>query len=126
MSLGFFLWGQREGKAQPVVVCYTFVMPVDQGVLRILREAMPRLREEFAVETLAVFGSAARGECRDGSDVDVLVTFREGATVTLLTLAAVTSFLEESLGCRVDVIEDHPRLLPAFRRGIERDLLRVA
>ncbi len=95
-------------------------------ILARLREAMPALQREYGVRTLAVFGSVARGADAPGSDVDVLVEFEPDAVVTLLTLAGLQLDLQETLGREVDVVEDHPRLRPAFRAGIEEDLVRVA
>lgn len=87
---------------------------------------MPRLRAEFGVHSLGVFGSAARGDSGVESDIDVLVRFDPEARVTLFTLARLQQTMEEALGARVDLIEDHPYLRPAFRQSIERDLRYVA
>lgn len=95
-------------------------------ILTILRGMLPELRSAYGVASLAIFGSAARGDSRPGSDLDVLVTFEPGAKVTLFTLAAMTDRLETALGRPVDLVEDHPRLRPAFRAAIAGDLLRVA
>ena len=40
-----------------------------------LKELEPRLRAEFQVRSLHVFGSVARGEAGPSSDLDVLVEF---------------------------------------------------
>ena len=40
-----------------------------------LRLELPRLRREYAVASLGLFGSSVRGEQRKGSDLDVLVEF---------------------------------------------------
>ncbi len=42
-----------------------------------LREELPRLRREYAVRSLGLFGSYVRGEQRRGSDLDVLVEYSE-------------------------------------------------
>lgn len=42
-----------------------------------LRHELPRLRQEYAVRGLGLFGSYARGEQKRGSDVDVVVEFSE-------------------------------------------------
>lgn len=91
-----------------------------------LRRLMPNLRAEFGVHSLGVFGSAARGDGRSESDVDVLVRFEPEVRITLFTLARLQQALEDALGTRVDLIEDHPYLRPVFRRTIERDLRYVA
>ncbi len=42
-----------------------------------LRELMPVLRQKYHVRTLEVFGSYVRGEAREDSDLDLLVTFEK-------------------------------------------------
>jgi len=54
--------------------------------LMIDHEAIERICRAHNVRELAVFGSAARGELRADSDVDVLVTFAEDAHPSLFTL----------------------------------------
>jgi len=52
-------------------------------VLRKLRENLPKLRRRFAVRSLKVFGSVARDEATETSDVDILVEFAPQARVGL-------------------------------------------
>jgi predicted nucleotidyltransferase len=52
-----------------------------QDVLHCLDEALPSLRDRYAVRRLAVFGSWARGEQQADSDVDVLVEFDRAPTI---------------------------------------------
>lgn len=47
-------------------------------VLKLLRQHEPELKKRFGIATIGIFGSFIRGEARPESDVDVLVTFREG------------------------------------------------
>ncbi len=57
---------------------------------------------EFKVASISIFGSVARGEAQDGSDVDVLVEFSE--PVGLFHFVRLKCFLEELLGARVDLV----------------------
>ncbi|MCL4741495.1 MAG: nucleotidyltransferase domain-containing protein [Phycisphaerales bacterium] len=95
-------------------------------IMATLRDALPELRREFAVRSLALFGSVARGEARPGSDTDILVEFEPDARVTLLTLARLLTRLESLLGRGVDLVENHAGLSDSFRAAISRDLCRVA
>jgi predicted nucleotidyltransferase len=63
-----------------------------------------RLAGEFGVQSLAVFGSAARDELSPESDVDVLAEFRPEAHAGLFELVALREYLEGLLGCSVDVV----------------------
>lgn len=71
-------------------------------ILAQLRRMKPDLERRYPIAELAVFGSWARGEQRDGSDLDLLVDARRG--MTLLDLAALQQELSDSLGMDVDVV----------------------
>jgi predicted nucleotidyltransferase len=56
-----------------------------------------------SIRRLYVFGSVARGDAGNKSDIDIMVEFAPSARVSLLTLGSLNAFLEEILGSRVDV-----------------------
>jgi predicted nucleotidyltransferase len=62
---------------------------------------MPFLRDHFGVERIALFGSFARGEAHEDSDVDILVTLSKPLGFSFIQLA---EYLEEKLGRKVDLI----------------------
>jgi predicted nucleotidyltransferase len=51
-----------------------------EETISILRGYLPALRRDFGVRRIAVFGSMARDEARDNSDLDLLVDFEVGPT----------------------------------------------
>ena len=51
-----------------------------------------------------MFGSVARGQAVEGSDLDILVRLDDNRT--LLDHVALMQDLEDLLGCRVEVVED--------------------
>lgn len=69
-----------------------------------MREAIQRAAAESGARDVRVFGSVARGEDREGSDIDLLVTLEPGRT--LLDLARLELRLERLLGRRVDVVTE--------------------
>jgi predicted nucleotidyltransferase len=71
-------------------------------ILKVLERARDEARERYRAKIMGFFGSYARGEEHAESDLDVLVEFREGAT--LLHLTGLGNFLEERLNCPVDVV----------------------
>lgn len=72
-----------------------------QETLSILKAHLPEFRERYGVERLALFGSLARDEAREDSDVDIIVDFAEPAT--LFELVGLKQDLEALLGRKVDV-----------------------
>ncbi|MBF0109147.1 MAG: nucleotidyltransferase family protein [Magnetococcales bacterium] len=80
------------------------------------------LRQEFGIVGLSLFGSTARDEMRESSDVDVLVTFDGPATSA--RYFGVQFYLEDQLGCPVDLVTDKG-LRPELRPFIDRDAIHV-
>jgi predicted nucleotidyltransferase len=71
----------------------------------------------YHVTELAVFGSVARGEAGDASDIDLLVSFERGAKVTIFTLVDLQSELAELLRRSVDLVSKDG-LKPAIRSEV--------
>ena len=72
----------------------------------LIERKLPELRawaERRGVESLVVFGSAARDEMTDASDVDLIVTYYPDARVSLIGLARHRFELEDLLGRKVDL-----------------------
>ncbi|MES2962010.1 MAG: nucleotidyltransferase family protein [Pseudomonadota bacterium] len=68
------------------------------------RNSILQIADKYKAENVRVFGSVARGENNDKSDIDLLVHFKEGAS--LLDESGLDIDLTELLGCKVDVISD--------------------
>ncbi|CAA7624026.1 Nucleotidyltransferase [Magnetospirillum sp. LM-5] len=66
-----------------------------------LREMQPDLRRRYPIREMGVFGSYARGEQRDDSDLDVLVELGDG--VTLIDYVGLQLELSDALGVTVDL-----------------------
>ena len=91
-------------------------------ILTRLRERRREISDRFAVEHLGLFGSAARDELRDDSDVDVLVSFRGRATFD--GYMGLKFYLEDLFGRKVDLVTEKG-LKPRIRPHVEKDLIRV-
>jgi uncharacterized protein len=93
-----------------------------QAILEHLNAEAPALRKEYGVKSLAVFGSMARGDDHEGSDVDVLVTFE--APTTFRGFMGLKLDLEELFGRPVD-LGTPDTLRPELRSSVEKDLIHV-
>jgi predicted nucleotidyltransferase len=76
-----------------------------------------RIAAKHGARNVRVFGSAARGEAKPGSDLDFLVELEPGRS--LLDQAALVLDLEELLGCKVDVVTEVGLYWPLRRRILE-------
>jgi uncharacterized protein len=81
----------------------------------------PALRRHGVVRA-GIFGSFARGEAREGSDVDVLVEFEEGRT--LFDLVNLRDELRRLLGREPDVVTYHS-LNPMLREHVLREQVAI-
>lgn len=73
-----------------------------EEVKRQLQALKPTLRKRFKVETIDIFGSYARKEQTEKSDLDILVTYSE--IVSLFTIYDLKQYLKRKLCVKVDVV----------------------
>ena len=90
-------------------------------ILKCLAEHREELTN-LGVKSLALFGSAARGEAGPDSDLDFLVEFEGSATFD--QYMNLKFFLEELLGRPVDLVT-HKALKPRLRPYIEKEAVYV-
>ncbi len=93
-----------------------------QAILDRLNAEAPGLKEKYGVTSLAVFGSMARGDDREGSDVDILVTFEGPATFD--NYFDLKFHLEDLFGRPVD-LGTPDTLRPEMRSAVEKNLIHV-
>lgn len=82
-----------------------------------IRQKSTALFQRYHVRKAAVFGSAARGETRPDSDLDILVEMGEGRAFDFFSLQ---EDLSEQFGRRVDLVE-YVALRPEFKDSILAD-----
>ncbi len=90
--------------------------------LAILAAHREELRQR-GVRSLALFGSVARDEAGPASDVDLLVELER--PMGLLGFFAIQEYLEQILGCKVD-LGTPDSLRPAVRDRVLNEAVRVA
>ena len=78
--------------------------------------------EKYGILKLGLFGSYARGEQTEGSDVDVCVSLR---TPSLYKYAAIRSDLESIFGKAVDLVPLSANMSPQFKSELEKDVIYV-
>ena len=75
--------------------------------------------KEYKMKLLAIFGSCAREEQKQGSDLDILVDFEESPS--LLTFIHMENELSELLGVKIDLVTKDS-LHPMLRESILKEL----
>jgi uncharacterized protein len=95
---------------------------VDKGIIAERRKAILALAERYGVYDVRVFGSVARGESGERSDLDLLVKVRPGRS--LFDLGGFLMDVQDLLGCKVDVLTDDG-LKPRVRERVLREAFAV-
>jgi predicted nucleotidyltransferase len=84
------------------------------------RDAILCICAKHGAHNVRVFGSVARGEADEQSDIDLLVEFDPGRS--LLDHAALWLELQDLLGCKVDVLSDRG-IKPRIRERVLREAI---
>ena len=93
-----------------------------EKVLEELRFLKPALERQFGVRRLGVFGSIARNEAREDSDIDVVV---ELAEPDLFSLVHIKELLEQDLHHQVDIISYRERMNTYLKHHIQTEAIYV-
>ncbi len=72
-----------------------------EDVKEILRRELPKLKSEFGVKRIGLFGSFSRGKQKQASDIDLLIEFDNPIGFKFMILA---EYLENKLGRKVDIL----------------------
>ena len=86
------------------------------------REAIADFCKRHSVTEFAIFGSAARGELRPESDIDIMLTFTPGARWDHYDLVGMQDELKAVFGRDVDIVERGTIRNPFPQETIMRDL----
>jgi predicted nucleotidyltransferase len=72
---------------------------------------------------VGIFGSFARGDNKKGSDIDILIEFKEPPS--LLTLIKLENELSEILGVKVDLVTTGALKNKRIKKSIKKDLISI-
>ena len=75
-----------------------------EDLLKKRKKEILRIASEYGAPKVRLFGSVARGEADEGSDIDFLVDLEAGRS--LFDLGGLLMDLRELLGCEVDVVTE--------------------
>lgn len=96
-------------------------MTVDQ-LLKNKRDEVLRIAAKHGARNVRVFGSVARGEAGEQSDIDLVVEFEPERS--LLDHASLVLELQELLGCKVDVVSERG-IKPRIRERVLREAVAI-
>ncbi len=81
--------------------------------------------EQEPVSKAYLFGSFARGEQTENSDIDILIEFSEGSKKSLFIISRIQAKLEDSFNRKVDLVPSKMALRAFVKEGFERDKILI-
>jgi len=90
---------------------------IQLGIVKVDETKLADLCRQYHVKELSVFGSAARGEMRPDSDIDLLVEFIPEAKVDLFAYSGLMLDLSKLIGRKVDLVSKKG-LKPLIRASV--------
>ncbi|MDL1957672.1 MAG: nucleotidyltransferase family protein [Candidatus Desulfofervidus auxilii] len=93
-----------------------------EKILNELKRYKPILEKKYGITKLGVFGSVARGDVKNSSDVDVVVEIKN---IDPFILLDIREELSKLLGCKVDLIRMRKNLNKILRKRIKKEVIYV-
>jgi len=86
-------------------------------ILEYLSKHFQEFHNKYNVEKIGLFGSYARGEATQDSDIDIFVQMQP----KLLDMVAIKQSIEEDLHQKVDIVRLRDKMNPYLKKRILRD-----
>ncbi|MFA6196409.1 MAG: nucleotidyltransferase domain-containing protein [Sulfurimonas sp.] len=90
-------------------------------IINYLQTHKDEFKEKFQVEQIGLFGSFARDEANEESDIDIFVNMKPN----LFMLVGLKEKIENDLHKKVDVLAKHKHMKPFLLEMINRDIVYV-
>ena len=114
VKLMCLLYLTQEGKIELFCVMLTL-----QNILQTLRSHMPELQRKYPIGKLGVFGSYARGEATEKSDIDIAVEITGSMG---LNFVAMANEIEDLFGKKTDVVPLRS-IKPQYLQFVQKDIV---
>jgi len=95
---------------------------MNKEIIEKLRELKPILKERYGIEEFAVFGSMARGDYKEDSDVDIAII--KAKKKDFFNRIDAIFFLEKNLNRKVDM-GYYDSIRNVIKKRIDKDLIYV-
>ena len=90
--------------------------------LALLKQFKDTKAMQYGIQKIGLFGSVARGEHHEGSDVDVVY---EGVPKGFFAVGGLKMDLEQLFGCSVDVVRIREKMDSFFKEQIIKEVIYV-
>jgi hypothetical protein len=90
-----------------------------QNILQTLRTHMPELQKKYPIGRLGVFGSYARGEADEKSDIDIAVEINGPMGLSFIAMA---DEIEDLFGRKTDVVPLRS-IKPKYLQSVQKEIV---
>ena len=97
---------------------------MNNEVYQRLKALKPKLEKDYHLKRLRLFGSHARDDFTEDSDVDLIVEFSDMREKTYFTIFDMIYEIEDALEKKVDFVFEH-KIYPALKDSILEDAIDV-
>jgi hypothetical protein len=97
-------------------------MKTTKEIVRILKAFKEKSAAKYGIHTLGIFGSYARSQQNEHSDLDVFVVLKEP---DFFTLEKIKEELEHTIHFPIDIVNYRETLRPSFKENILRDAIYI-
>jgi predicted nucleotidyltransferase len=101
-----------------ILLCIVYTL---EKILNILRKHKPELEKKYPISALGVFGSYARGDADEKSDIDIAVEINGTMGLSFVEMAYE---IEALFGIKTDVVPKR-FIKPAYLSFVEKDIVYV-
>lgn len=96
-------------------------MKTQREYINILKKNTSKIRKDFGIKSLCLFGSVARNEQKENSDVDICVKMDANPFLRI----RVKEYLENILNSPVDVVREHNNMNRFLKEQIHKDAIYI-
>ena len=90
-------------------------------ILNYLKNHKDDFMQKYGIEKIALFGSFAREEAKEDSDIDIFVKMKPD----LFKMVELKEQIEQDLQKKVDIIREHKHIKPFLLKMIQKDMIYV-
>ena len=98
------------------------IMLVLQDCIKKLKQFKAVFGKQYGITKLGIFGSVARKENTETSDIDIVVEVQKPSLSLMYELKEA---LKQLFGCEVDLVRFRDSLRPLFKSNIQKDVVYV-
>ncbi len=93
-----------------------------ENILNLLAQYKNRNRNKYGIESIGIFGSVARNEANDSSDIDICIQTK---TPDMFAIVHIKEDLQNLFNKNIDIVRLRERMNPYLKKRIDKEAVYV-